>query len=241
MATVPVRVKSPRERERLIFTAASIAAALVVVAGFSRTYYLKELFGTPQLSPLVHLHGLLFSSWVVLFIVQAWLVSSRRTRLHMKLGIAGFLLAVTMIIVGTLTAVTAARLGHAPPGAPPPLIFFVIPFFDMVVFTILIAAGFLFRRHTDYHKRIMVVATLGLLTAAFGRLTIIFLGSGKPMLAMAGTTLLLIGIVIWDSHLHRRLHPAFAWAGALLVLSYPTRFLVAQTGAWMHFARWITG
>lgn len=239
MATVPVRAPASRQRERF-YVSAGVVAALVVLAGFSRTYFLKGYFGTPALTPLVHLHGILFTSWVALFITQAWLVSARRTRVHMRLGVAGFLLAVTMIVVGLATAITAASLGKTPPGAPPPLIFLSVPFFDMVVFAALIAAGFYFRRRSDYHKRIMVVATATLLTAAFGRLTIIYLGTGQPLLAMAATDLLVIGAATWDAISHRRLHPAFAWAGALLILSHPLRFLIAQTDAWMSFARWMT-
>ena len=240
MATVPARAPLSRVTERRVYLAAGIVAALVVTVGFSRTYFLKEYFGTPALTPLVHLQGILFSSWIALFITQAWLVSARRTRVHMRLGIAGFLLACAMIVVGLATAITAARLGHAPVGAPPPLVFLVVPFFDMVVFATLIAAGFSFRRRPDYHKRIMVIATLGILTAAFGRITILLFGSGQVLLAMGATDLLIVTAVAWDTISHRRLHPAFAWAGALVVLSQPLRLAIAHTAAWMSFAQWLT-
>jgi hypothetical protein len=239
MATAPVRAVVRRSEHRFFLTAAFIVAAVVLV-GFSRTFYLKGYFHTPPLLPIVQVHGALFSGWVALFITQAWLVSARRTRLHMQLGMAGFVLALAMVGVGTTTAITMARLGHVPPGAPPPLMFLVVPLFDMLVFSVLIAAGFLLRRRSDYHKRIMVVATAALMTAAFGRIVLMVQGTGNVILAFTLTDLLVVAAAAVDAFLHRRLHPAFVWAGALLILSQPLRFAVAHTQPWMNFARWLT-
>src|SRR5689334_21270876 len=108
MATAPARAISSRQSEHRFYVVAALAAAVIVLVGFSRTYYLKEFFQTPPLLPIIHLHGALFSSWIVLFIAQTLLVSSHRTRLHMKLGIAGFLLACAMLVVGTVGAITVA-------------------------------------------------------------------------------------------------------------------------------------
>ena len=52
---------------------------LAVFVGFSRSYYLKELYGTPALPTLFHVHGLLFTSWMPLLVVQTGLVATRRT------------------------------------------------------------------------------------------------------------------------------------------------------------------
>src|SRR3954470_21892239 len=143
MATAPVRAVSARQSEHRFYVASALLAALIVFIGFARTYYLKEFFHTPPLLTIIHLHAIVFTSWLGLFISQAWLVSAHRTRLHMKLGIAGFLLACAMLVIGTVGAITVAKLGHVRPGGPPPLYFLVVPIFDMLLFAILIAAGFL--------------------------------------------------------------------------------------------------
>jgi hypothetical protein len=240
MSTAPVRATQVRSYEHHFFVSIGIIAAVIILVGFSRTYYLKEFFQTPALLPIIHLHGALFTSWVVLFIAQAWLVSSHRSRIHMRLGIAGFLLAIAMIVVGTTAAITVARLGHVRPGGPPPLVFLVVPIFDMLVFSVLIIAGFLIRRRPDYHKRIMTVATLSLMTAAFGRMIVMVQGGGNVKLALTFTALLVTIATASDAILHRRIHPAFVWAGGLVLLSIPLRFGVAQTDAWMSLARWLT-
>ncbi len=47
----------------------------------------------PPLPALFYVHGLLFSAWVVLFLVQARLVAARNVALHRRLGVLGVLLA----------------------------------------------------------------------------------------------------------------------------------------------------
>src|ERR1041384_6930226 len=76
-------------RERRFFAGMAIASAVAVLVGFYPTYYLKRFYGTPVLPPLVHVHGILFTVWIVLLITQTSLISGRRTDLHRRLGIGG--------------------------------------------------------------------------------------------------------------------------------------------------------
>ena len=69
--------------DRRLYLAAAILFPLIVLVGFGRTYYLKGLFGTPPLpSGLVHLHGLVMTAWVALFVVQVRFVSSKQIHRH---------------------------------------------------------------------------------------------------------------------------------------------------------------
>jgi len=115
-----------KRRDHIFYTGLAVVAAAIVFAGFARTYYLKDLFGKPPLPPLLHLHGALFTSWLVLLLSQVTLVAARRTEIHRRLGVAGGVLAALMIVVGTITAIHAAKRGVTPPGGPPPLVFLVI-------------------------------------------------------------------------------------------------------------------
>src|SRR2546423_938063 len=144
-------------RDRRLYAWVAFFIPLIVLAGFARSYYLKGLFGTPVLPGLlVHLHGLVMTSWVALFVAQVWLVASRRTRVHQRLGVLGALLAALLIVVGYVTAVSAAARG-APPG-PPALQFLVVPLFDLLVFAILIGTALYYRRRLETHKRLMLLA-----------------------------------------------------------------------------------
>jgi hypothetical protein len=78
----------------------------------------------------------------VLLLSQVTLVAAKRTHIHRRLGVGGGVLAAFMIVVGTITAIQAARRGVTPPGGPPPLVFLLIPLSDILMFSILVAAGF---------------------------------------------------------------------------------------------------
>src|SRR5436190_6647967 len=82
-----------KRRERLFYTGMAVAFVFTVFAGFARTFYLRPYFQTQALIPLLILHGVAFSSWIALMVIQATLVATRRTRTHMRLGIAGGVLA----------------------------------------------------------------------------------------------------------------------------------------------------
>src|ERR1700682_3571082 len=115
MATALDDVVVGKRSERTFYTWAAVVAALVVFAGFARTYYVKGAFGTPDLSALKHLHGFVMTAWFTLFLVQVRLVATGRTRIHRKLGVAGAGPAAVVVVVGPPGA-PAARLPRDPAG-----------------------------------------------------------------------------------------------------------------------------
>ncbi len=231
-------VASRRGADRAAYTWAALAAVIVVFAGFARTYYLKGLYGTPQLTGLVHLHGLVMTAWFLLFVVQVRLVSAQRVELHRKLGYLGGLLAVLVLGVGTVTAITAARLGHSP--GPPPLMFLTIPLGDMVVFAVLIGLGLGYRQRPQAHKRLMLLSSLGILTAAVARIPLDVIHNGGLPVYFGLTDLLILACVIFDTVKHRRLHPALGWGFLFIMASQVFRFWLAGTPQWLQFATWLT-
>ncbi len=213
--------------------------ALVVFAGFSRTFFLKGLFGTRPLSLFFHIHGFVFSCWIILFIVQITLVATGRINVHRRLGIAGAILAVLMVVIGLMAAIDSARRGFTTPGGPPPLVFFVIPVFDLVVFSTLVAAGLWLRRRSDSHKRLMLLATISILTPAIARLPGIM--AAGPLAFLGLTDLFVVACFVYDWIGRGRVHRAFLWGGLFIIVSQPVRFLIGGTAAWLAFARWLTG
>jgi hypothetical protein len=236
-----VRSSTSRGIERRLYTLAAVATLLVVLAGFARTYYLKLAFGTPPLSGLLHVHGLVMTAWFVLFMVQARLVAGGRTDLHRRLGAVGALLALAVLVLGTTVAIVGARLGHVPPNGPPPLVFLAVPLGDMVVFALLVGAALWFRRRSDIHKRLMLLSCVGLLTAAIARIPLPWLQQGGIVAFFLVTVVLVLACVSWDTVVHRRLHPAFGWGAALIAVSWPLRLAMTQTPPWQSFAQWIAG
>lgn len=232
-------IRPRRAADRPLYRWAPWGALVVVFAGFARTFYLKEVFGTPPLSGLLLLHGVLMTAWFVLFIVQTRLVAAGRTDLHRRLGVGGALLALAILIVGPLVAITAAKLGHSP--GPPPLVFLVVPLADMVVFALLVGSGLAFRHRSDVHKRLMLLSCVGLLTAAIARVPVDAWHRAGIVAYFSTTILLVLACVAYDTVKHRRLHPAFAWGAGLIIASWPLRLALTTTSTWMAFATWVTG
>ena len=201
--------------DRLFYGGMAIAMALVVFSGFAPTYYMRFLSGGPRatvsggpFTSLVHLHGALFTAWVLLFVAQTALVASHRVALHRRLGVAGAILAAAMILVGTSTAVAAAKRGGAPPGVDP-LAFLAIPIFDMVLFTSFVTAALFLRRNKETHKRLMLLAYISIIVAAVARLPgVLPLGP----LAFFGLGYLLVVVAVgYDLMSRRRVHKAYLW------------------------------
>jgi hypothetical protein len=231
--------------DRLFYSGMSVMLALIVLVGFAPTYYLRLLGDAPMatlsgkpMTALMHLHGVLFTGWVFLFIVQTALVAARRVKLHQRLGIAGMVLAAAMIVVGVSTAIASAAAGAAPPGVDP-LAFMAVPLFDMMLFAGFITAAMLLRRNREAHKRLMLLAYISIIVAAVARLPGV-LPLGAPV--FFGLTFVLVGVgMIYDFISRRRVHRAYIVGGTVLVLSVPLRLVVSGTDAWRRFAEMLTG
>lgn len=226
-----------RGTDRRLYTWAAMSAIAIVFSGFARTYFLKTGFGTPALSTLVHIHGLVMTLWFAFFLMQVRLVAMQRTHLHRRAGVVGGLLAAAVLIVGIVTAITAAKLGRTP--GPPPLVFLVVPLGDMLVFALLVGAGLSLRRRPDMHKRLMLLSCMGILTAAIARIQIDFIQAGGLPLFFGLTDLVVLSCVAYDTIKQRRLHPAFGWGMLLIVASQPLRLFLSGTSAWQQFATWL--
>ena len=229
-----------RRRERWFYIGMSIALVITVFAGFAPTYYLRPYFNTAPLMPLLHLHGFVFTSWLVLFVTQTTLVAAHRTDIHRRLGVAGGVIAVLMVLLGVTTALVRANQGATPLPGISPLSFLVVPLADMFVFSILVGTGFYFRRRPDVHKRLMLLATISILAAAIARLPFAIMRAGPP--AFFGLTdVFVLACVLYDLVTLRRIHRATALAGLFIVASQPLRLMLGGTHAWLSFAAWLVG
>jgi len=229
--------------DRVFYTSLAAVMALTVLAGFGQTYYFRLLSGTATtlsgggITPIVHLHGIAFSAWVLLFLVQTLLVASRRVHVHRRLGYASMGLAVTMIVVGLRTAIEAARRGSSPPGVDS-LTFLAVPIVDIVLFTGFVSAALLKRRDKEAHKRLMVLAYVSIITAAIARMPgMLPLG---PLVFFSVSFLFAVAGMVYDWTSRGRVHRVYVWGGGIIAVSVPLRLALSETAAWQAFARWVT-
>lgn len=227
--------------DRRLFLAAAILFPLIVLAGFGPTYYLKSLFGTPPLpSTLLHLHGLVMTAWVALFVTQVWLVSSRRIAVHQRLGFAGIGLGALIILTGVPTALRAAKYGFASaPQGIPPLAFMAVPLFDLVMFALLFTAAVVYRRKPAAHKSLMLLIAISFLPPAIARIPVPALQALGPLWFFGLPTLIATCCLLVDARRRGAVNRVFLAGTVLLVGSYVGRLLLMSTGAWMSAATWM--
>jgi hypothetical protein len=229
-------------RERRFFTGIAIAMAVVCFVGFAPSYYLKTQFGTPALKPLVHMHGLAFTMWMLLLIVQSALIANGRVRLHRQLGIGGVVLAVAMVVLGA--AVAYIRGKTVTPGMPHEALlgFLAIAATALVIFAALVGAAVYFRRNAGVHKRLMILATTVILAAAVHRLLMrVIAPDVAPPVFFGATDLFIVALGVYDLISRGRVHAATVWGGLAILASQAGSILLAGSTTWLAFAHWITG
>jgi hypothetical protein len=179
-----------------------------------------------------------FTLWLALLVAQTTLVAARRVSLHRNLGLFGGALAATMVVVGVLTAFERARLGAAPAGANP-FAFLAIPLGDIGTFGVFIAAAFWWRNDKEKHKRLVVLASTCLMTAAWARWPgVLPLG---PLVYYALTLLFPIAGIVYDKMTRGKVHPVYLWGTALIALAVPVRIVLLGSAAWQRLMQSVAG
>ena len=225
----PVR----RHTDRLFFTGMAFASLLALLVGFAPSYFVRGST-LPPLTLLYHVHGLIFTSWILLFVTQTALVAGHRTDIHRRLGIAGVVLAFAVFILGVMVSIETLRRGGGIQFAEPRA-FLAIPLGDMIAFAVLVAAAVALRRRADAHKRLMLLATISLLTAAVARF-LAQINIGGTAGFFLGTDIFVLALILYDLTSRGRVHPASLWGGAMVVVFKPLLFAASGTSAWLAFA-----
>jgi FtsH-binding integral membrane protein len=207
-----------------------------VFLGFAHSYYLAGMFHAPLPSAIVHVHGALFSSWILFLLAQTTLASAGRADIHRRLGIAGFLLACMMVVVGMWAATNSLSRNGGPSGIDPKT-FYIIPMTDMLIFSVLVFFAYRARFDSAAHKRIIMVATVALMIAAIARWPIAGV-QHNPMAAALVSYVFLLILVAYDLWATHKVHRATIWASMFLIFVQQARFPIGQTRMWHALATW---
>lgn len=223
---------------RLFFVVMASAVIVAVFAGFAPTFYLRGAFTQDRpMSFLLHIHGIVFSAWVTIFLFQTVLIASGSRRLHQRLGWVAVGIAATMVLL-VVAAVTEQlrRVG----GFPPPPLALALSAFDIIVFATLVGAAIYYRNRSDWHKRLMLSATILLLGAPMFRFVIHFVGITNMSQVGIVSTLLVdaffLPCVAYDLVTRRRIHPAYFVALALIVLDQVAQVRVVSWPPWINLS-----
>jgi hypothetical protein len=212
--------------ERRFFLIMALAIAATVFLGFGMGFRRSnwEFFSLPI---HVHLHGAVFTFWILLYVLQNWLVASGSVRLHRQLGVLGAGVAAVMVVLGITITVMAIQL-HRVPFFFPPGIFLVLDVLGILGFGVLTGWAILLRKQADWHKRLMLCGTVLVMSPALGRiLPMPLLGKFAALGVFVVMALYVLAGMGYDLKSRGRVHPAYWWGAGVLVI---TQVLVGPLG-----------
>ncbi|HEY7334102.1 MAG TPA: hypothetical protein VH639_04400 [Bryobacteraceae bacterium] len=216
-------------------------ALIAVWVGFSRTYYLAGLFRAPLPNLLIHVHGAVFTLWIVLFASQIGLVTVRRLVLHRRFGLLGFGVAALMVILGVLAASDRLARHSGEPGKETPedvRAFYAIPMGDMLMFAAFVSLGYRHRSDPSAHKRLMLFATFALLDAGFDRWPV-FDPYPLPLVNLICFGPLVAATMAWDWWSSGRVRKVTICATVFLLTVQEGRHLIGYTAGWQRLTAWV--
>lgn len=221
-----------RARRRWIYPAVATFITAMVLWGFSATYFSPLVAGGLDRPWIVHVHAVVFTGWLALFLAQTALAASGRVRWHRRLGVLGVVHGVLVFVTGIAVTIGTASIyvGAGVWEFEPTAAFLLLPLGDMALFAGFFGAGIAARRRPDVHRRLMLAATVAAAYPGFARL-----GLSEPVLLVVWLAPMLA--VMLDERLTEgRAHRVTFASTAILAVAF-TRLILMDTEIWMPIGR----
>jgi len=229
--------------ERLFHVVAGGAMLIATAVGFRLFIVHGKGFGggdiTRQIVPLVVVHGLAMFSWIVLFLAQSVFIWNGNRRLHMRVGVAGGVLAGTMVVLGSVTAILSVRYN---PGLYQPIggarFFLATMLGEMLSFGTLVAIAIVHRRRAEIHRPMMLLASLMIISGSLGSCPYIGDFALMPPLYVLGPALALGALfLVLQWGMTRSVNRWYAIGYSAVVIASFLFIVVGHSSAWTQLTR----
>ncbi len=227
-----------RDRATLFYLGFGLVGIFVVALGFGVTYVVpmaRRSFSAPW---FVHLHGASALGWIFLLIAQSMLVRLCRTPLHRQLGQLALPLALLVWASGIATAVWAAKrdLPEQGTAATSSLAGTVI---GLSLYMLLVIAAVATRGKPDWHKRLVMLATIQVLWPAFFRLRHLLPAVPNPdiWLALVLAYSPILVAALRDQWVNGKIHPVWLFVGPAVILEQSVEFILFDQGPLRRFGQ----
>ena len=231
-ASMPGRQMRTARKLHSYFVVFTLLFTAIVLLGFLRTFFIPVALGTFAKPPVVHIHGFLFFAWTALLVSQSVLAATKRLKAHRKIGSIAAWMILPMLALGTVVAARDTVNDYIADGDAA-LSFFYGELADLAMFGVLAGAAMVLRSRPDFHKRWVLLGSLGLIGAAIGRIPelgglflYIFLGFIGSM-------------AIHDIVSQRSIHPATAIGAAVLLTLGLSEEAIGNSKAWLQIAHYL--
>ncbi len=233
-------VRAPKKtRKNSFYLLVGVLGLLAVVGGFLTTYIRPVLEGAFEAPLIVHVHGAAAFGWILLFLVQSLAVKFNNFRLHRRLGYFGIVLALgivlTMIPVGLFQVEKGLLAGDGDTAIS--MIVGVVT--TTLMFAVLVAGGFVYRRQPKIHKRLLLLSTIVLLWPAWFRFRHYLPSVPRPDIWFAvvlADSLILLSWVA-DKISFGKVHPVLLFGGLFIIAEHLFEVLMFDNPAWRTCAR----
>ena len=218
----------------------AIGLAIFIIFGFLQ--FALRGFADPIAAPVwVHLHAAAMLAWLGLLIVQPTLAMRGDMTRHRRIGWVGVGLAAFIVLLGIFTGGAALALHRFPPFFTPPY-FLALTVTESLVFGLMVGWAIRRRRMTDWHRRLMIGATIVILEPALGRiLPIPIMGAwAEPAVALCQLAVVAI-IAAHDRRTLGRVHRATWIVAAVVIATRVAISLLAATPPVIALAARLTG
>ena len=226
---------------RFSYLILALIIAIVVVAGFSQTFNARLLHPPSPRPPIVYIHAAVFTSWVILFMLQAALIATGNDQLNREEGVLGFALGVTLAITGVATAIIMTKF-YSQPGHGDPAASLAISLNDMLEYSIFFGLAIYWRKKPEFHRRLMFIATCTLTGPAIGRMLPLSLNTPVEWLYVGVDALILLGLGR-DWILNKRIHPVYLYGlpAAILGQLIALHLDLSRSPVWLAIAHRLVG
>jgi hypothetical protein len=216
-----------------VFFFAALGVAAVV--GFWAKYFsmLREA------APFAHAHGIAMSFWIVLLVIQAYLMRTGRRGLHRQVGQMSYALVPVIVVATALFAHEGLnRTGLTGPR----LLLFYLQAHLLFLFALSWGLAIYNRKTPVVHARFMICTALTLIDPIFARIIGRYIWTPPEpvyvqMITYSMTDLVLVALIAsnWRREWRLRVYPAML--AAFVPLQLPTFYVVGMP-AWTAFAAW---
>jgi hypothetical protein len=213
---------------KYFFIAMAVLFIIFAVAGFVPDYQLIRQQHI-RLFWFAHVHGIIMTAWLLVYLTQAILVNNKQLQLHRKLGLVsvglGIFVWLSMGIVVWHSNITMPGYAHAAWAN------FLFLGSTTMLFALFFAWGIVRRKNAGAHKRLLYIATMIVIAAGYNR--VIFNLGASPTLSWFNYStrsgfpnpsgmllyddLLLIPLFIYDLLLLRSVHKT-TWVSAFIII-----------------------
>ena len=243
---IPLDMPAARPNRDRFFITLSALMLLIVLVGFTPTFFLHWLFGEPSLPAHLYAHGVILTTWFCLAFAQTCLIATGRTAIHRRIGIAGIFVAIAVVTINLVTlGLRDAPFVDENPGRA------FANLNTVFGFAILITSGVLMRRRPATHKRLMIFASLQIVLPALdriGRIPPIYSFSESllagfempPQVAFAiiSGIILMLTVLAHDLYAERCIKLATLWGvTSVLILAPIISTILISTRIWPAFVR----